>query len=385
MAEKYFSVSDVMTFLSCREKWDLSSPNRQSLRHTASPRMYLTQGTAMHEAIDAQAKRPGDMNVPLEAADGFLTAERELKVEDIKRRTGFAPWPVEMAEWDEAAAFTQRLIGQYFDHYGVDNPLADQKMEYIATEVPFKIDITDWFPDVHPSWQYFFVGTFDGIARDEHNNLWLVENKTYGQKPDLTDLVVHFQTTGYAVAWEMLTGLPLTGALYNGVAKKLIQPPRRLKDGSLSSDKRQQTTYTAFVKAMKADGIPLSHPKYQDILKKLSDLDKQGDDRFFYRESFYFNETQIRTWTEEFKSIVKEMANDPAIYRTVPFKGCGPQGADCWWRDVCFAKHTGQDVQQLIDTRYTVGSYGTIEAVDGHQAIHVSSVEELREALKSHV
>lgn len=385
MKEKYFSISDVQAFLACREKWDLSSPNRQSLRHTATPRMYLTQGSALHEAIDANAKQAGDRAVPLEAAEAFLTAEREAKVEDIRKRTGFAPWPAEMAEWDEAALFTQKLIAQYFDHYGVDNPLTDQGMEYVATEVPFKIDISEWFPDRDSDTTMYFVGTFDGIAADGHGNLWLVENKTYGQKPDLTDLVVHFQTTGYAVAWEMLTGMPLAGALYNGVSKKLVAEPRRLKDGSLSSDKRQQTTYDKYVKAMKADGIPLNHQKYQDILKKLKDIEYQGDDRFFYRESFYFNETQVRTWTEEFKAIVGEMANDPAIYRTVSFKGCGPQGADCWWRDICFAKHTGQDVDQLIRERYSVGSYGTVQAVDGHQAVRVSSIAELKEALNEHV
>lgn len=381
MAEKYFSISDMQAFLQCREKWDLSSPNRQSLRHTASPRMYLTQGSAMHEAIDSQAKRPGDRAVPRKAAGDFLAAERELKVADIKQRTGFTPWPAEMAEWDDAADFTKQLIEQYFDHYGVDNPLADQGMEYIATEVPFKVDISD-LVNIDDA---YFVGTFDGIAADGHGNLWLVENKTYGQKPDLTDLVVHFQTTGYAVAWEMLTGMPLTGALYNGVSKKLIAEPRRLKDGSLSSDKRQQTTYKRFSEALKRDGVPLGHPKYADILKKLSDIEKQGDDRFFYRESFYFNETQKENWTNEFFAIVGEMHNKPRIYRTVSFKGCGPQGADCWWRDVCFAKHTGQDVQMLLDQRYQVGAYGTFEAVDGHTAIQVSSIEELREALKEHV
>jgi hypothetical protein len=380
MAEKYFSVSDIQAFLQCRMKWHLSSPNRRSLRHNASPRMYLTQGTAMHEAIDTNAKHPGSLTYPMEAAGAFLTAEREAKVEDIKRRTGFSPWPAEMAEWDDAADFTAKLIRQYFDHYGVDNPLADQGMEYVATEVPFKIDISG-LTGIEDA---YFVGTFDGIAVDEHGNLWLVENKTYGQKPDLTDLVVHFQTTGYAVAWEMLTGKQLTGAIYNGVAKKLIAEPRRLKDGSLSSDKRQQTTYKRFSDALRRDGIPLGHPKYADILKKLKDIEDQGDDRFFYRESFYFNEKQITHWIEEFIDIVREMNDNPKIYRTVSFKGCGSQGADCWWRDVCFAQHTGQDVEMLLDQRYKVGAYGTFDAVDGIEAIQVSSIEELREALTSH-
>jgi len=381
MTEKYFSVSDVGTFLACREKWDLSSPNRQSLRHNATPRMYLTQGTALHAAIDANAKTPDDIMVPLRAADDFLEAERKAKVEDIKRRTGFAPWPAEMVDWDDAADLTKKLVWQYFDHYGVENPLADLSMEYIATEVPFKIDISD-LVGIEDA---YFVGTFDGIARDDMSNLWLVENKSYGQKPDLQDLMVHFQTTGYAVAWSMLTGSALTGAIYNGITKKLIQEPRRLKDGSLSADVRQQTTFSRYLKALLERGEDPANPKYEKILSKLQEIERQGDTRFFYREKFYFNDTQTENWIREFVDIVNEMANEPRIYRTVSFKGCGPQGADCWWRDICFAKHTGQDVQQLIDKGYSKGSYGTIEAVDGHESIMVTSIEELREALKSHV
>lgn len=381
MTEKYFSVSDIGTFLSCREKWDISSPNRQSLRHNATPRMYLTQGTALHAAIDANAKNPGDWATPLEAADAFLADERTAKVEDITRRTGAPPWLGEMDDWDEAAALTQKLVCQYFDHYGVENPLADLCMEYIATEVPFKIDISK-LVGIEDA---YFVGTFDGIARDDMNNLWLVENKSYGQKPDLQDLMVHFQTTGYAVAWQMLTGSALTGAIYNGITKKLVQEPRKLKDGSLSADVRQQTTFAKFLKALLDNGQRVDDPKYAKILSKLQEIERQGDTRFFYREKFYFNDTQTESWIREFVDIVQEMTDNPRIYRTVSFKGCGPQGADCWWRDICFAKHTGQDVQQLIDKGYSKGSYGTIEAVDGHESIMVTSIEELREALKSHV
>jgi hypothetical protein len=375
--EKYFSVSDVQTFLQCREKWDISSPNRQSLRHRATPRMYLTQGTALHNAIEAQQK--GVQN-PLEATDVYLKVEREARVDQIRRETGFDPWPLEMKEWDEKAGLTRALAKQYFDHYGYENPLADQGLEYIATEVPFKIDISELVGILGA----FFVGTFDGIAVDQQENLWLVENKSYQSKPDLKDLRVHFQTTGYAVAWEMLTGIPLAGALYNGVAKKLIKEPRVLNSGALSTDVSQQTTWARYTAAIKRVGGSIADPKYAKILDKLENIERQGDDRFFYRESFYFNETQIQSWTREFTDIVREMNDDPRIYRTVSFKGCGPQGADCWWQDVCFAKHTGQDVQTTIDQRYEVGSYGTIQAVDGITAVSVSSIEELREALRQH-
>lgn len=379
---KYFSVSDIMTFLTCREKWDISSPNRQSIRHIATPRMYLTTGTALHNAIEAQEKFAAGYTAlsPIAAAEDYLQQERLAKVEAITKETGAPPWFNEMEKWDEDAAFAKALIKQYFENYGVENPLADQGLRYIATEVPFKIDISQ-LVGIEDAW---FVGTFDGIAADENEGLWLVENKSYSAKPDLQDLMVHFQTTGYAVAWEMLTGVALTGALYNGVAKKLIKEPRTLKAGGLSADVSQQTTLKRYVAAIERTGGSVLDPKYAKILEKLEEIDRQGDTRFFFREMFYFNENQIENWTAEFCDIVKEMTDEPRIYRTVPYNGCGKTGSDCWYRDVCFAKHTGQDVQELLDKRYTVGSYGTIEAVDGIESVMVTSLTDLREALRQH-
>lgn len=340
--------------------------------------MYLTTGTAFHHAIEGNEKHP-TVN-PVAWATSYLAEERAKRVAAYRAETGFDPWPAEMTKFEDAAELTTAMVDQYFDHYGTENPLADQELRYIATEIPFKIPIDD-LVSIDDA---YFVGTFDGIAADASDNLWLVENKTYSSKPDLKDLMVHFQTTGYAVAWEMLTGIPLTGALYNGVAKKLIKDPRRLQSGALSTAVDQQTTLDRYTSAMVLDGIPLDDPKYAKIISKLTGLEKEGDTRFFYREKFFYNQDQIQNWWVEFVDIAHEMSDTPRIYRTVPYNGCGPQGADCWYRDVCFAKHTGQDVDELIEKRYDRGSYGTIEAVDGIDSVMVSSLDELREALKSH-
>jgi hypothetical protein len=336
-------------------------------------------GTALHEAIDFAAKNPYDAD-PVRVADGYLYEERLKQEEAYKKETGFSPWPAELRDFDEAAELTLALVKQYFDHYGVENPLADQGLEYIGTEVPFKVDISRWI-GIPDSW---FVGTFDGIAADAQGNLFLVENKTYSQKPDLQDLQVHFQSTGYAFAWSLLTRINLVGCLYNGIAKKLIKEPKRLKNGTLSTDVRQQTTFDLYVREMERDGISLDDPKYEKILKHLLDIKEQGDTRFFYREKFYYNENQLNSWVEDFVAICREMAHEPRIYRTVPYNGCGKQGADCWWRDLCFAKHTGQDVDMLIEDKYEVGSYGTIEevSVDGLETVMVSSLDELKETLR---
>ena len=111
---------------------------------------------------------------------------------------------------------------------------------------------------------------------------------------------------------------------------------------------------------------------------QVAEKERQGDDRFFYRELVFFQEEQIDAWTRDFTLTVNEMIQDrPTIYRTIPFKGCG----DCWFRDICQSKHSGGDVDYILDARYTVGTYGTVEEVRGIEPTTITSVDELKEFL----
>lgn len=377
----HISPSDMSTFLSCRYKWDLSSPNRQSLRHKSSPRFYLTAGTALHAAIETMANGYWTLIDPVTVAKEVIDTEREAKIKAYKDEFGFKPWPQELEQFETDTEFTLQLVSQYFEQYPAGHELDDQGLTYIATEVPFKIDITDHLEN--PGRPVFFVGTIDGVAVDNDDKLFIVENKTYTAKPEADDLMFHFQSTGYAVAIEMLTGQPITGGLYNGIAKKLIKEPKVLKSGKLSVDVRQSVTSRSFLAACRKMGANPNHPDYASFLQFLQSREEQGDTRFFYREKFFYNEDQKRSWTEDFYKVANEMVANPRIYRTIPYNGCGKQGSDCWYSDICRSAHSGGDVDYILDKRYTVGSYGTFEEVDGIEPHPVSSIEELKELLRS--
>lgn len=375
------SPSDMSAFLSCRYKWDLSSPNRQSLRHRSSPRFYLTAGTAIHAAIQAMADGYWTLTDPVTVAKEIIDAEREAKIEAYTHEHGFKPWPQEMEKFEADAEFTLALVSQYFEQYPAGHELDDQGLTYIATEVPFKIDITEHLDN--PGRTVYFVGTIDGVAVDNDDRLFIVENKSYTQQPEVDDLMFHFQSTGYAVAIELLTGQPITGGLYNGVAKKLIKPPKVLKSGKLSVDKRQSTTVKEFVKACRQTGQNPFHPDYAEFLQFLQAREDSGDTRFFYREKFFYNEHQKGAWLKDFYEVANEMVGNPRIYRTIPYNGCGRGGNDCWYSDICRSAHSGGDVDYILDKRYTVGSYGTFEEVTGIEPKPVGSIEELKDLLRA--
>lgn len=377
----HISPSDMSTFLSCRFKWDLSSPNRQSLRHRSSPRFYLTAGTALHAAIQQMADGYWTLTDPVSVAKEVIDAEREAKINAYIHENGFKPWATEMEQFEADAEFTLALVDQYFQEYPAGHELDDQNLTYIATEVPFKIDITDKLEN--PGRQVFFVGTIDGVAVDDEDRLFIVENKSYTQKPEVDDLQFHFQSTGYAVAIELLTGQPITGGLYNGVAKKLIKEPKVLKSGKLSVDVRQSVTSKSFLAACRKYGANPGHPDYAQFLQFLRSREEQGDTRFFYREKFFYNEDQKSAWLKDFYEVANEMVSSPRIYRTIPYSGCGRSGNDCWYSDICRSAHSGGDVDYILDKRYTVGSYGTFEEVTGIEPKPVDSIEDLKELLRS--
>jgi hypothetical protein len=377
----HISPSDMSTFLSCRYKWDLSSPNRQSLRHRSSPRFYLTAGTALHAALEAMANGYWTLTDPVSVAKEVIDKEREAKIAAYTHEYGFKPWAQELEKFETDAEFTLALVDQYFQQYPAGHELDDQGLAYIATEVPFKIDITEHLDK--PGRTVYFVGTIDGVAVDNDDRLFIVENKSYTQQPEVDDLQFHFQSTGYAVAIEMLTGQAITGGLYNGVAKKLIKPPKVLKSGKISVDKRQSTTVKEFLKTCRAVGENPHSPEYSEFLKFLQEREEQGDTRFFYREKFFYNEDQKKSWTEDFYKVANEMVGDPRIYRTIPYNGCGKSGNDCWYSDVCRSAHSGGDVDYILDKRYTVGSYGTFQEVSGIEPTPVNSIDELKDLLRS--
>jgi hypothetical protein len=332
--------------------------------------MYLMEGSALHEALDAQAK--GDD--PLAMAHAYIDNERDKLAEAYAEINAFEPWDIELERFEESAEFVISLINQYFSRYGTENTLSENGLTYLATEVPFQLKLP---VTADNGATVYFVGTWDGVAMDDAGKVFLVENKTYSSPPDSSELMFHDQSTGYAVAFHALTNTRLTGMLYNGVSKRLIGEPKLLKNGKLSTDKRQSVTSKSYIAAMQRHGINPYDDYYTDILTYLQERELNGDTRFFYREKFFYSDTQLESWYNELLDVADEMVNGPKIYRTVPFNGCG----DCWFRDLCHTKYAGGDVEQVMK-KYTTGTYGTMQAMQDATPTMIASIEQLKASLR---
>lgn len=365
MPEKLVSLSDISTYKRCRKRWDYSSSLRQSWRHKRSPKLYLSLGTAIHAGLDANAKGQDWLT----EFTNHCLKEQEKEVRAFEEEVGMHPTSFQMEEFKENQQFAFNLLNQYFNHYGTENPLKSLGLTPVASEVSFKIPLSD---------ETYFVGTIDLVAVDDSGNIFLGENKTYsGRVPE--DLQYHFQITGYGVAWEWLTGERPAGAFYNGITKHLIKEPKVLKSGKLSVAKDQRVTTQSYLNAMKATGQDPFDEYYLDYLTFLEERERQGDSRFFHREKFFYKGSQLREWKQDFLAVVDEMLDSPRIYRSVPYDGC----SDCWFTDLCHGEQKGQDIEPILTKRYKKASYGTVEAVSGQlEPTMVTSVADLLETLK---
>jgi len=314
----------------------------------------------VHEAIDAQAKGLDYA----QALEDYIESERQKQIELYREVTGVAPPHFEFKEFDEQADFARSLAVQYFEHYG-EEPLASEGLEYVATEVSFKV------PILIEGTKIDFIGTWDGIAQDTHGNVWLVENKTASKRTNLDTLQYGNQYVGYPWAFQEITGEPVKGVLYNGIIKKLIVPPRQLKSGKFSTDKSQSTTAEEYMRAVIA-----ARQDPMEYVDTIEHFDRLGYGRFFHREKLYSTQQQIENWGQNLYYWVYEMIQDPVIYPTIPWDGC----ASCHFRDLCHAQETGRGVPQA-ERLYEVGSYGTVETIERVAPDSVSSLEELLDAV----
>lgn len=359
------SISEINSYLRCRRAWDLTSGNRQSLKHKVTPKIYFMIGSAVHEAIDAQAR--GDD--PQEFLKEYISRERADRRMAYEEAVGSSPWQSEMEEFEDSATLASKLVDQYFLHYGAENPLEELGLKYVATEVPFSIPLANGIN---------FVGTFDGIATDiaTESKFYLTENKTAGRKPNLEIVERSNQFLGYNWAFLALTGFKPAGTLYNLIMKRLIKEPKTLKSGALSVDKNASVTTQTVLKAIQTGGHdPL---KYLDYLEFLQEREAQGDDRFFLRHMFTYTDRQLENWYHQvLEPMSQEMLDPLGVNNHLDIYPNYLNCEGCLVADICKAMDHDWDVDQVVSQRYQVGKTPTGEAVDGAAPVVVQSSDEL--------
>jgi len=344
-----------------------------SLKKKGAPHVKYYIGTAFHKACELNALYP--YSDPVELIDDWLDSEKRDIDTTYKKQIGTFMSDDEFKLLDESGELVKSLVSRYFHKYGQDNPI--KPFKYVAPEVSFKIPLLQDRP-------VYLVGTIDGVGIDEHGALGVVEHKTFspGRAKKAEDFEHDPQTMGYEYALWRLTGVMPTWAMYDGVAKAIPVAPKVLRNGKLSVDKSITTTYKIYMDAILANGEDPADPRFGSVLETLAFQDQvESANPFFTRYHVSIKRRAMETFENNLLAQARDMwqarENPERRYPHRPWQGCG----DCDYRDVCDAIQYQEDVDDVVYSGYTVGTYGTLESLKDLTPQTVTDVETLKSAI----
>lgn len=225
-----------------------------------------------------------------------------------------------------------------------------------------------------------YHGTMDKMVTDRFGRWWILDYKT-AKGADTRKLETDDQISAYMWAAEQRFQHPIYGFIYLQLTKDVAKPPKRLKDGSLSVDKKQKTTYCLFKEEVIKDfgSVNKAPNKIVDMLNHLADLDEPEGDRFIRWDFVTRNANQK---IETYKNILAEtkmMLDTTMRLYPNPTRDCG---WDCPFRQICIAMDKGEeDIQPLIDLEFQVRD-DTLEHNDDDWRVNIKWPDTPMEAAK---
>lgn len=310
-------VTDVHQFMTCRTKWFYSSQLSHGLASIA-PNKHLLLGTAVHFALSAYYGAGPFM--PDWDGEGALVAY-DMHIARLR---------AEGLETDE-----------YLEEY------IQLGREMIVNYLPFSRQndrFTVIMPEVelrHDFGKFLFVGTADGIVRDEGGGLWLLEHKTAAQFPNTTALSFSLQAGMYCWVAQKMKSISVLGnvkgVIFNILRKAVPTLPKMLKSGNgLERRKDQGCTPDQYMQAVQLAGLDTRD--YADFASTLDPF------KFVHREYISLPTASLKTAVAEFKTVASEMLKPkPNIYRCDPLRQC----SWCQYRSLCAQKLFGRDWEEI--------------------------------------
>lgn len=343
-----FSVTDRRTFRRCRRMWDYSSNARKNLTGIGSGPEPLELGGLIHRALadwivdyfinnEENAKKPGYL------AALFVThaSERQIEVtRAFEERTREKISPQYLESLHNVVMLGTEMMKNYQEYHksplpehmtfaspeqevlvpvpGTEHPCSECLAwatrlgtvtfhgTNINVAIPFNPECTECGGKGYL--QHYLSMTLDGLVQDEKERFFILEHKTYENRPKPMDLAMDDQFTGYCWGTRQLKIGKVMGVAYDGMWKR-PKPP----------------------KYMQRDKCP----------GQMSDL--------FIRKTIPKSDAELDAWGENLALEINEMANDPAIYPNVPWSGC----SDCSFQEICYMQMRGEDPSKLIQMRYT--------------------------------
>ncbi|MFI3171128.1 MAG: PD-(D/E)XK nuclease family protein [Eubacteriales bacterium] len=387
--------SDRRTFRRCMRKWDFQSSLRQNLtREGTEQNINFWFGSAIHYAMEdyygwnqcedprralyayynsfKESERPANAEPHYKLGLDMLTYYLQW-IERHNKDTGFETLWLDNDTNEPAAPFSDNArpaveISFYIPLYkyvvkDVDtgetlftfsDSDGEEDINYDREFVSLLSDV--WSPDYDADTIYtikplrvspmeedrtrevqvigiFYHGTIDRIVVDKYGRYWLWDWKT-AKSADVAKLDTDDQVSAYLWAATKVFSFPIHGFVYLQMTKESVKAPKRLKNGELSTDKRQKTTYGLLRQEIIADygSVQNAPSKLVDFLNTLAALEEPEGDKFIRWDFVKRTPEQINNTSWNIYGELDIMLKPGLVCYPTPTRDCI---WDCPFRDAC--------------------------------------------------
>lgn len=359
--------SDRRTFRRCLRKWDFQSSLRGNWQHKGTEQnINFWFGSAIHFSMEDYhgENRFGDPRKAFWAYyQAFPTNELPMGAEahyelGMAMLSYYLTW---YKRHNDVTGFETALVDpetrQLYDPHQVKKT---DKMEY-AVEQSFILPLNTYvavdtdgsirktFFDVQDPSSISFTyngvecdivpicyhGTMDKIVCDKYGRYWILDYKT-AKGADTNKLDTDDQISAYLWAFEKWFGIKPYGFIYLQLTKEAVQEPKRLKNGELSVDKKQKTTYSLLKQEIINDygTVNAAPAKLIQFLNHMASIESPEGDRFIRWDFVKRTPEQIKSTEEHIIGELRHMLWDDLYCYPTPTRDCI---WDCPCRDLCLA------------------------------------------------
>ena len=359
--------SDRRTFRRCLRKWDFQSSLRGNWQHIGTEQnINFWFGSAIHFSMEDYhgENKFGDPRKAFWAYyQAFPTDELPIGAE-VHYELGMAMLSYYLTWYkrhNDVAGFETALVDpETHQLYNPHQVKKTDKMEY-AVEQSFILPLNTYvavdangnirkafFNVQDPSCISFtyngvecnivpicYHGTMDRIVCDKYGRYWVLDYKT-AKGADTNKLDTDDQISAYLWAFEKWFGIIPYGFIYLQLTKEAVQEPKRLKNGELSVDKKQKTTYSLLKQEIINDygTVNAAQDKLNQILNHMATIEFPEGDGFIRWDFVKRTPEQIRSTEEHIMGELHHMLWEDLYCYQAPTRDCI---WDCPCRDLCLA------------------------------------------------
>jgi len=375
--------SDRTLYKRCRLQWDFSSKIRMDYEPARS-KFYYDFGTAWHAAL-AEWYNP-ERWTTASVDDRAISAKQNFNASLNTQLKLYRDRGIDDIEMEHEFEGAMTLGPAMLDNY-IPYSLEHDDFTPIRVEQEFEVQVTAINPlmsslgELPAYWCYgamggwhatdtpceqcipiVYQGRVDALVQDLLGNYWIAEWKSAEKAPSESNrwLAMDAQSGSYAWALQKMLGIPIKGVIHRTTLKRAPEPPRILKGGRLSIDKRQYTNYQLFSAKLRdicTTGDIVNNPeaiqrRYNNALEEYGEylefLASPDAPKFIYNEQVTRNPNQIENIGKWIAAEAQEMLSDPDIFPNPSSINC----STCPFYGVSLAWQEGSDWQFILDSQF---------------------------------